>query len=400
MVGNQDFIQDYSMTSLGSLPRNYFDQSAILSLHRHELVTRTTCHEDTQLFSPGCLCQPHIIKTIKQIDFTTDQTVKVAYNSGFIKYHKMDHWSQNWEMGVCIVHVDEDGDYDVIQTRIHLTSVGFACSYFDKIVTENGVMDPAEKIFFNADSHCDRHNPEVLSLEEQFCKDYKPTVSVDVGDFLNNKSFNHHIMKQSNSMVVNYDVVAELAHAKWILKRRSTWAKRNLLMYGNHERFARDISDRMPQMAGILNLQFMLDLEGLGVELVDFKQRLRVGQAQFIHGDMKLIGAKGGGKLDKVFNTFGSNTVMGHSHSPAVRFGCYVCGHSGLLDQEYNETEASGWMNGFGFCNIFEETPFFTLVNIRRSQFWVNGKTYRPKNVKAWDLPKFKAAIDFRFEEN
>lgn len=398
-VGNQETIGDYVNTPLSALNRNMFDQSAIVNLHRQELFTRTTHNEYTQIFSPGCLCEQHIRKTIRQIDFVHDKTQKVAYHSGFSKYGKQEVAARAWEQGLCVVHVHQDGSFDVIQSRIYPTPVGYACSYGDKIITKNGAITPDKKIFFNADTHCDRHDPAVLSLQEQFCEDYKPDICVDGGDFLNNKAFNHHIMKQSMSMVVaNHDAMNELAHAKWVLRRRSAWAKRNILLYGNHERFGQDMVDRMPQISKFMDLEFLLNLSAMGIELVELKQMAAVGPLKFMHGDMKMIGAVGGRKIDKAFNTFGRNTIMGHSHSPAIRFGCYVVGHSGLPDQEYNETKASGWMQGFGFANVVDDVAFITLVHIRRHSFHINGKTYHPKNVESWDLPKFKAHVNFEYE--
>ena len=397
MVGNQEIIQDYSLTPLASLPRLFFEQSSILNLHRQELETRTTCHEDTQIYSPGCLCEPHIVKTIKQIDFTTDKTVKLAYHSGFSKYQKMEHFVRSWEKGLCVVHVDKDGNFDVVQTRIHRTSKGWTCSYFDKIITESGVLDAKHRIFISGDTHVDLHDQEVLDLQEQFCQAYLPNTSVDVGDMLNNKGFNHHIMSRQGHMGIDHRVIDEIAHCRWILERRSKWAEKQTLLFGNHERFNRDFNERAPQFKEIFNLQFMLNLQSMGIELVEEKQLRRMGSLQFAHGDIKMFGARGGSKLDKIFNTFGPNTVIGHGHSPTVRMGCYMVGFSGVFDQEYNETEASKWMQGFGYCNIFEDVPFITLVHIRNKRFAINGKIFTPVNPDNWSLPPYKAQIAFAF---
>jgi len=397
-VGNQEIIQDYSLVPLGNLPRVYFERSAILNLHRHELATRTTCHEDTQLFSPGCLCVDHIVKVIRQQDFTDGRTIKLAYHDGFTKYQRMEHLLNAWERGLCVVHVDADGRFDVIQSRIYLTSRGWACSYFDKVITETSVLAPQQRIFFNGDLHCDVHDAAILSLQEQFCLDYHPHQAVDVGDLLNNKAFNHHIWKRTGHMGIEHQALREIAQAKWILQKRKHWADKHILLYGNHERFTRDFTERLPQLREMFEFPFMLDLESLGVQLVEHQQRLRIGTLQFIHGDMKMIGAKGGNKLDRIFNTFGRNTVIGHSHTAAVRMGCYMVGHSGLLEQGYNETEASAWINGFGYCNLFEDVPFVSLVHIRSKRFRIHNKTYRPANVDSWTVPTYKASINFEFQ--
>ena len=398
MVGNQEIIQDYTLSPLGSLPRLFFEKSAILNLHRHELDTRTTCGEETQLFSPGCLCKGHIIKTIKQINFKDQTSVKVAYHDGFIKYQKMQHQINGWENGLCIVHVAKDGSFDVIQSRIHRTSKGYSCSYFDKIITEAGVEDPQEKIFFSADVHCDLHDAEVLDLQEQFCNLYKPARSIDIGDLMNNKGFNHHIVEQSG-FAIPHSVINELAQTRWLLERRAKWAPKNTLMFGNHERFLKDMAQRMPQFAEMFTPSFLLDLESIGISIVDFKRTLRHGQMNFVHGDVRMIGSRGGNKIDKIFNTYGANTISAHSHYPATRLGCYLVGLTGQMDQEYNEVETSRWMHGFGYVNVFDGIPFIGLVHIRGKKFRIGDHSFTPKNPSNWDAPQFKASIAFEFKK-
>ena len=109
-----------------------------------------------------------------------------------------------------------------------------------------------------------------------------------------------------------------------------------------------------------------------------------------------MYGARGT-KIEKVSQTFGKNTVMGHVHYPAIRFGCYSVGLTGKLDQTYNEAQASRWMHGFGFCNLFDGKVFISLVNIQDYRCHIGGKKYSPKSPEKWDLPPFTSAMNFEY---
>ena len=402
-LSNQDFIEDYGKSFIGTLTRNYFEDSTIVCLHRQELATRTTGgaeRDRVQIASPGCLCEPHIVKVIRTIDFQEGRSVKVSYPDSFRKYRRMDDFSrQNWEQGLIVCRVDENGRADFIQCRIYKTSKGYTTSFFDKIVTEQGICNPSEKVFFNGDAHCHNHDPVVLDIQEQFCKDYKPDVVVNVGDIIDNRSCNHHLMERNGWAIPQSNILDEMASANYVLRRMRGWGKEMHLLLGNHERFAQDVADKFPQWQPIFDTRFMVGLDELGIKMTDFKQVLNIGNVKFSHGDFRMFGARGGGKVEKIFSTFGRGSIVGHLHTPTIRCGCYMVGMSGIMDQDYNEPEASSWMHGFGYINVFDSIAFVSLVNIRDHKTWINGKYYVAKNEDLWLLPAYKAEISFQFSQ-
>jgi len=398
-VCNQDEINDYNNAYIGTMKKQVFPNTTVLNLHRHELDTRTSIEgEPSQLVSPGCLCEPHIVRTIKQINWEADNVqVKLAYWDGFSKYRRMRHRYVFWEQGILVVHVDEKNNFDIISCRIQKTSKGYTTSYFNKIITENGVFDPQEKIFFNGDAHVKSHDENVLSLQEQFCGDYKPDTAVNIGDISDNKPLNHHEMTK-NGWARNGSILDEYAGVHYVLKRMSKWAKNFQLLFGNHERFAKDFVAKLPQFGDLLKFSFLTNLESLGIVLTEYKEILRLGKLKFIHGDLKMFGAKGGSKLEKTSQVIGDNTILGDCHYPSMRYGCYSVGLTGKLDQEYNETSVTRWMHGFGFCNIFDGKCFISLVNINKYRFSINNKTYIPQNPSVWQIPLYKASINYNFD--
>ena len=395
VLTNQDFITDYVRTPISNLDNQIFDEKVIVNCHRLEFNTRCINKDVSYFASPGCLCETHIIRTIKQIDFEDGKVIKQANHEGFIKYRKMKHTNQYWEQGIIVVEMDKDKNVTIIPCPIKSTPNGFAISYFDKIITSTGVFSPDQKIFVLGDMHCDKHDVNVLDIMEQICKDYKPDISVNVGDTFNCSSLNHHIMDRGG-VILDKKILDEAAQTNYALQRVNKWAKESHLIYGNHERFASDFVEKFPQFGEYLDFKFICDLDSLGYKLTQLKDLLRIGTTKFIHGDIRMYGAAGS-KLEKAARVFGKDIFIGHIHRPEIRFGCYSVGLSGQLDQDYNEPEASNWLHGFGLCNHFMNQSFPTSIAIVNNKCVLSKKTYTPKNTKFWEKKAYKARVVYDF---
>ena len=393
VVMNQDIISDYVKSPLNSLDGEIFDKKVIVNCHRMEFFPK--CSEDKEvayIASPGALCEQHIIRTIKQIDFEESKTVKQANWTGFSKYRRMKHMHKYWKQGMMIVHVDANGAHTIIPCLIRKITRGYATSYFDKIISNTGIHNPTKKIFITADAHSPKHRSEVLDIQEQIVKDYKPDVCVNLGDAADYRALNHHILDRGG--VITGDILKDAAAVNKVLARQSTWAKECHVQKGNHERFANDFIEKFPQLKELLNFDFLCAVKKLGYKVTELKRPLKIGASTFIHGDLKLFG-QSGSKLEKVSKTFGDSVFMGDSHYPAIRYGTYVVGFSGELDQDYNEPSASAWIHGFGLCNHYGGKSWPTTIAIVSDQCRINGKCYKPKNPNSWNLSKYKARLEF-----
>jgi hypothetical protein len=395
VIMNQDFISDYVKTPIRSLEQELLDESAIVSCHRQEFFTKCS-DEMSHIYyaSPGCICEPHVIKTIRQIDFTEGKEIKVAYHDGFQKYRKMEQLMKLWNQGFLVANVDAFGNVTIIPCAIETIMGGktYATSYFDKIITNNGVENPDKKIFITGDAHCPLHDINILDIQEQICKDYGADILVNLGDTHNFGSLNHHEMERGKK--ITDDILKESAYGYHVLKLMREWAKECHILYGNHERFAKDFTDKFPQLSSLLDFQFLCGVEGLGYKVTDLKEVLRIGPCKFIHGDMKMYN-QGGSMLEKASRTFGKYTFVGHIHRPEKRFNAISVGFSGKLDQGYNEPSASSWMHGFGMCNIYKGVQFPTVIAIGDNSCSVGGKKYSPQNPKKWVMNSYKTTLSY-----
>lgn len=388
---NQDMISDYVKTPIGSLDTEIFGGKMIINCHRLEVSSKASSDDTSNyICSPGSICERHIIKTIKQIDFQDKKTVKVAFPDGFVKYRRMKHNFKYWNQGVLVIHVDKFGDHTVIPCIIKQYGKEYYTSYFDLIISSNGLFNPDKKIFIHADMHSPNHDTKILDIQEQICEDYKPDVLINIGDAFDVEALSHHDIDKGN--VIFGDYLEESAKAYYVMKRMTNWAPKCHAIIGNHERFIQDFVKKFPQLASILDFEFVCDLKNSGYEITSLKDVLEIGDTKFIHGDMTFFN-QSGTKVEKASRTLGHNTFIGHVHYPSIRFGCYSVGFAGLMDQGYNEPEASAWIHGLGQCNQYKGMSWPTTIAIFNYKLILNGKTYEPKNPDSWNLNGFKARI-------
>jgi len=400
VVCNQDLIGDYVKTYIGNLDQEVFPDSAIVNCHRHEMDMRTTYGDEIIIASPGCLCENHIVRTVKQIDFSDGRQVKASYPDGYVKYRRMQKMYEFWQQGAIIVHVVKGEKPSVIPCRIKKVGEEYAMSYFDKIYTNSGVYEPERKTIINGDIHIPNCDGAVLSVTENIAADYKADTYVNLGDVNNSSALNHHIMNKGNS-VGDEDVLREISIVHYILKKLSDLAPDCRLVQGNHERFYRDFVEKYPQLKNLVDFVFLAGVEKLGYKHEDVHGVIDVDGMIYFHGDMIMYGQKGN-RSEKASKNFGSQCMMGHIHYPSIRFGCYSIGMSGSLDQKYNEINASRWTHGIGLCNHYKGENFATTIPISNYHLFINGKSYLPsESISEWqDFPEFKAVLDFEFEES
>jgi hypothetical protein len=391
LVTNQYNMDDHSSKFIGKLPMRMFRAPCVVNSHRHEMHAKPHKNGAKLVASPGCLCEKHAIRASRRL-LWEDGECSIGFSMpGYQKQNRQEEMQRYWEQGMIIVEVGKDGQAHLYNCRVRKIGEGdkdpYALSYFDKIYTSTGVKKPHQKIFINGDMHCPRHDNDVMDLQEQFCGDYRPHVHVNVGDLLDNRALNHHLMAKTGGATDSV-FVDDMKYAHYLMERMSKWAKKGYFIKGNHERFVCDFVQRFPQLRGFVdNIEGLLCTRRMGIEVIQHLRYLELGALTCIHGDLKMFGQMGTTKLERVYNNFDENVVMGNVHFPGIRTGCYSIGFSGKLDQGYNEVVASQWMAGFAYCNVYKGIPFTSLVNIIGKKFVIRRKTYKPKNPDSWNLP-------------
>lgn len=392
-IKNQEFITDYVKTHIGSIDQHIYSRSTIVNCHRHEVSARCTSKYNIAMASAGCLCEPHIVKCIKQIIELGGYQVKQTRPDSYIKYRKAKEMLGFWEQGMIILE-----NQTLVPCRIKLNKDEvYETCYIDTIYNETVNEVPAKKIFVNADIHCDLHNSDALSIQEQFIKDYKPDVFVNLGDSQSNEALNHH--KLSNESAPEKSIVEEQAKYTRLLEKMSTWAKEKHILFANHEQFMVRFALKYKSLTQLFSTMFNYPAKKYNYNVTGFKDILTIHDTNFVHGDMVCFGQSGTSGMEKIAKTIGVNTLSGHSHMSGIRFGCYSVASSCNLNQGYNEINASRWSNGFAVVNISNSGEIFisNMSYDANKSITIKGIEYKSNGKEFIDYDKYEAIIDFKF---
>lgn len=362
-ICNQEVVKDYSKTGLNVIDTFIYPFNCVFSGHKHELMSFGNLHQSIQYYTPGCVCDPHITTTVKQIDFKDGRQIKQSYPSTFQIYRNRRNLLNYWEQGVVIIQA-VDGIVTINPIRIKNIKGQYVTSYFDKIYTQTQVKQPDKKIFFNSDIHVDNHDEVCLDVQDKFVNTYKPDVYVNLGDTLNNKSINHHEMQ--NGYFIQKDFLKEYNSFCNLMKETSEWAEEKHIVFGNHQRFMNDFTNKFPQLKTLFDKMYSEPIEQFGFIQHGLKSIFEIDGVKFLHGDLRIYG-NSGTFLQKLSKTFGKDTIVGHLHVNEIKRGSYIVGLSGKYNQQYNDVNGSRWQQGFGFTNCYNGVSFTQLVSVNRN---------------------------------
>jgi len=392
-IRNQNYRGDYTISSSRSIRLEDDEKYEVIVLSRHLHEMHSVCRngKKTVMITPGCTCERHASKKPrKRIPKDEKEFLALAVDSTYTG-RRQGETNQYWENGIVVLHVRPDGSCTPVMCRAKKVDGEFAIAYPGSIFTEEGERSPDETGIVVGDVHVASHDAEAIDIVDQVVSELDVDFLVNVGDHMDMRSLNHHMMDRDEPTGV--DVASECGKANHMLAEMGRWAPEKHIIIGNHGRFIEDFTKKMPQLSELLSFHVLSGAKSEGYRIVEEKGVLTRGPAKFCHGEMKMFGASGD-RHSKMRNTMRADTMYGHAHSPSMRRGCYSIGMLGLLDQDYNEPEASSWMHGFGVVSMYGGECFMVSVPIADHQLSLGGAIYRPReDLSRWELPEFEAKI-------
>ena len=212
------------------------------------------------------------------------------------------------------------------------------------------------------DSHFAQKDPKVTDAFRKLCKDLNISSSV-LHDVWDSQSLNVHNEKDP---ITQFKLMQE---GKDDLRKELNqmydeldWFEQNMdstiIVSSNHD----DMLDRAMKYSdwkhNIRNAELFIEMLGISLKAPDgiipyyvnnkYKniKALGLNDSYVRHGvELALHGHKGpNGSRGTIqsFSRLSQKTIIGHSHSPAIRWGCYQVGISCQMDHGYN-TGLSGW---------------------------------------------------------
>ena len=244
-----------------------------------------------------------------------------------------------------------------------------------------------ERILFLSDCHVPFHDKAALKLVMEVIADFKPSILVSNGDFLDCAAVSRH-SKDPRRMI---GLAKELEIANNILDQLDALVPdaRRIFLEGNHEqRLIRYLEEKAPELVGIVGTSVpeMLRLRERGWKHVAYKDDTRIGKVFVTHD----VGAAGRYNAYKCLDTYQASIVTGHTHRLAyvvegdaaggrkvsAQFGWL--GDVNQIDWMHKVKARREWTTGFGYGYINPRSGYVYLVPVPivKGTAVVEGKLY------------------------
>jgi len=243
---------------------------------------------------------------------------------------------------------------------------------------------------FLTDTHL-RHGQDehpAYSAVKAFAKAWKPDLTLhggDIGDWDFISVFNKDNLKALSGKTFK-------AEYELINREVDYWqsvSKQFVLLLGNHDERVYTAAEKAPMLEGLIEPEFVIMPVERGIKMFRrTEQPYRVGKLAFLHGwyyskyhCTRHLDAYSGNIVYGHVHDFScaSKTLVAHGQEiQAWSIGC-LCD----LAPEYKEGMPSGWQHGFAAFYIRDNGDFSLYpVNIVRSRFTFEGKTWGPKGLE------------------
>lgn len=363
VVTNQEQVQPYTKTAISSIDFSDYKASTIVNCTRHELSYLPHSSNDRFIASPGTLSVPFVKRTIKQFSFVDGFKAKLCYTKDFIKYRRMKEIAERfWENGIVLVNV-RNGIAYTSMVRIKFSGDGWY-TYIDGdyYSSYNDEGHPYTKNLVVADIHVPNEDASAVGLVKEAVGDTFFNEFIVNGDVFDARPCNPHV-----TGVQEGDVLYELERYNTFLQFFKFVAMKSVLLFGNHDIFYLKWLKSFPAFRKLFTALISGVAKKHGYEFSESKYLLdsepyTTTNTAYIHGHAKFFGTKGS-MIEKNAHNFDQETViLGHTHSPEIRYGAYVLPCLCQLEQGYNTPYNSNWKTGFGivcedtlhsFCQLY-----------------------------------------------
>ena len=345
-IKNQEHITPYVKTAISSLDPMIYSGKCIVNCTRHEYAQRTSSFGESFICSPGAMAKPHVVRVAYKLTLSNGGRINVTPvgRDSFLKYRKNDLDKTLWECGCIIIHVAggcttielvrimaDEVPSCVLQDGTYLNSKG----HKEQLAPTYAVLSDLHSPSYDVDAMC-----EVYDMIQQ-----NPPESVYInGDLMDFRSMNPHNKYEA----AQNDFLEELETTSSLLEALAEYSDIKVL-WGNHEAFMTRFMEQFPQFRNFFNnvIENMINEHADLVTGMDKNDVLKLKDGIIItHGSNNLYGVNGK-QIDKIAKSIGRNTIMGHTHTPAIRFGVYCAGCLCDLDQKYNNSVTSNWAQGY-----------------------------------------------------
>lgn len=261
-----------------------------------------------------------------------------------------------------------------------------------KIEAKREPVNGLERLFFISDPHIPYHDEKALAVWLKACRDFKPSVVVSMGDFIDCFSVSSYSKDPRRALHLEGEV--EQARAALDQIEKASPGARRIYIAGNHEdRLQRYLQDKAPQVFFAVDIPRLLGLAERHWEYVPYKKSIRIGKLNLTHD----VGSAGRYNAFRALEAFQAPVVTGHTHRMSyvvegvATGGTQVSAQFGWLgdaeqvDYMSDIQTKRNWTLGFGYGYLDKRTGFVYLVPVPivRGTCVVEGRLYGAEKQRA-----------------
>lgn len=242
-------------------------------------------------------------------------------------------------------------------------------------------MNKDNKILIIPDLHCPYNDKRAFNLMLKASADFNPNTVVILGDWIDNYSISKYTKNPQRDRFLRWEV----AEANKALDKVDTYFPQSIKIFlaGNHEeRLERYISDKAPELFGLVDTKKLLKLQERKYTYYPYGGYHKIGKLYFTHGDIVRENV-----TQAMLDKYEKSIVFGHTHrmEQTIKVNVLGEGHLGITSGwlgsmkkiDYIKT-FSNWQLGFSTAVVMPNGNFFTQLHpIVANKCWINGRVYK-----------------------
>lgn len=193
------------------------------------------------------------------------------------------------------------------------------------------------------------------------------------GDQLDNEEISHH----TRGKPIFRDRASYKRNTEGFNKRvlepleRVVGNAKKVYVIGNHERFETDLIEEQPELEGVIERVEALKLEQRGWQVIPLGHAFKLGELNVIHGEVVSgVGNQVSGyPAKKALEIYGSNVLLGHTHSPQSfakispvehkkKYMAWVSPILGETNPAYLRNRPTSWIQGLTIVELRDKGLF------------------------------------------
>jgi predicted phosphodiesterase len=357
-IRNQEQVTPYVKKAIYSIDQILFPNNTIVNCTRQEYGVRSSGDYTTFVASPGALADAFVPKVRNKLMIKNGLRTVEVFSSSFKKYRKAEEDKHLWQQGCILLN-------NAMPLFLSIKKVDgkYTTAFDGTVITEDKVIHNTPVTVVASDIHAPHHDHESFEVFLEYCSRRPITELVLNGDISDMEAVNPHILSRGeptkttvSENILSFESIIESVAGVVGDDTSITYVT------GNHSDFLQRWTNKNPQFESLFHSIITSILDKHYVTLVPVNNNIKCGHETYVLHGNTYVSSSGSTNTERVARSF-NQSIIGHSHSTNLRFGCLRTGCLCKRDQGYNSPYGN-WDRSFGVITSYSGTDFVSPLFI------------------------------------